>query len=113
MVAVTLGRWSSLATLPVPSPLAIHIGASSRPLCGPRESWIPVPGPVAITRQGYSLRSGSNAEAVISTGGQKVASAEIRYVVGPFPNDTIRGAMLVKAREIGFPEACLHADQPS
>src|ERR1022692_4911969 len=27
-------------------------------------------------------------EAVIATGGQKVASAEIRYVVGPFPNDT-------------------------
>jgi 3-hydroxyacyl-[acyl-carrier-protein] dehydratase len=49
-------------------------------------------------------------EAVISTGGQKVASAEIRYVVGPFPNDTIRGAMTVKAREIGFPEECLHAE---
>jgi 3-hydroxyacyl-[acyl-carrier-protein] dehydratase len=49
-------------------------------------------------------------EAVISTGGQKVASAEIRYVVGPFPNDTIRGAMLVKAREIGFPGDCVHAE---
>jgi 3-hydroxyacyl-[acyl-carrier-protein] dehydratase len=49
-------------------------------------------------------------EAVISTGGQKVASAEIRYVVGPFPNDTIRGAMVYKAREIGFPEDCLHAE---
>jgi 3-hydroxyacyl-[acyl-carrier-protein] dehydratase len=48
-------------------------------------------------------------EAVISTGGQKVASAEIRYVVGPFPNDTIRGAMVIKAREIGFPEDCLDA----
>jgi len=49
-------------------------------------------------------------EAVITCGGQKVASAEIRYVVGPFPNDTIRGAMLFKAREIGFPEECLHAE---
>jgi 3-hydroxyacyl-[acyl-carrier-protein] dehydratase len=49
-------------------------------------------------------------EAVIATGGQKVASAEIRYVVGPFPNDTIRAAMLIKAREIGFPEECLHAE---
>jgi 3-hydroxyacyl-[acyl-carrier-protein] dehydratase len=48
-------------------------------------------------------------EAVISTGGQKVASAEIRYVVGPFPNDTIRGAMVFKAREIGFPEECIDA----
>jgi 3-hydroxyacyl-[acyl-carrier-protein] dehydratase len=49
-------------------------------------------------------------EAVISTGGQKVASAEIRYVVGAFPNDTIRSAMTIKAREIGFPEECLHAE---
>jgi 3-hydroxyacyl-[acyl-carrier-protein] dehydratase len=49
-------------------------------------------------------------EAVISTSGQKVASAEIRYVVGAFPNDTIRGAMLIKACEIGFPEDCLHAE---
>jgi 3-hydroxyacyl-[acyl-carrier-protein] dehydratase len=46
-------------------------------------------------------------EAVITSGGQKVASAEIRYVVAAFPNDTIRGAMLFKAREIGFPEECL------
>ena len=47
-------------------------------------------------------------EGVISCGGQKVASAEIRYVVGPFPNDTIRGAMLMKARDIGFPEEFIH-----
>jgi 3-hydroxyacyl-[acyl-carrier-protein] dehydratase len=50
-------------------------------------------------------------ESVISTGGKKVASAEIRYAVGPFPNDTIRGAMLFKAREIGFPEDCLPEDR--
>jgi len=50
-------------------------------------------------------------EAVISVGGQKVASAEIRYAVGAFPNDTMRGAMLVKAREIGFPEECLHPER--
>jgi 3-hydroxyacyl-[acyl-carrier-protein] dehydratase len=47
--------------------------------------------------------------AAISTAGKNVASAEIRYVVGPFPNDTILGAMRLKAREIGFPEECLHA----
>lgn len=51
-------------------------------------------------------------EAVISVGGQKVASAEIRYAAGPFPSDTMRGAMIVKAREIGFPEECLHAEAP-
>jgi 3-hydroxyacyl-[acyl-carrier-protein] dehydratase len=48
-------------------------------------------------------------EAAITCGGQKVASAEIRYAVGPFPNDTIRGAMIFKAREIGFAEEFLHA----
>jgi 3-hydroxyacyl-[acyl-carrier-protein] dehydratase len=48
-------------------------------------------------------------DGVISCGGQKVASAEIRYVVGPFPNDTIRGAMLSKARDIGFAEEFIHA----
>ena len=49
-------------------------------------------------------------EAVISVGSQKVASAEIRYAAGEFPNGTMRGAMIVKAREIGFPEECLHAE---
>ena len=49
-------------------------------------------------------------EAVVSSGGKKVASAEIRYAVGPFPNDTIRGAMVFKAREIGFAEEYLHAN---
>ena len=48
-------------------------------------------------------------EAVITVAGQKAASAEIRYAVGPFPNDTIRGAMIFKARDIGFPEEFLHA----
>ena len=47
-------------------------------------------------------------DAVVTCGGQKVASAEIRYAVGPFPNDTIRGAMVFKAREIGFAEEFLH-----
>ncbi len=48
-------------------------------------------------------------EARISVGGKMAASAEIRYAVGPFPNDTIRGAMVFKARDIGFPEEYLHA----
>ena len=42
-------------------------------------------------------------EAAITRAGQKVASAEIRYAVGPFPNDTIREAMRTRAGEIGFP----------
>lgn len=47
-------------------------------------------------------------EATLAIAGKTVASAEIRYAVGPFPNDVIRGAMLTKAREIGFPEARAH-----
>ena len=49
-------------------------------------------------------------EGFISCGGQKAASAEIRYAVGPFPNDTIRGAMIAKARDVGFAEELLHAE---
>ena len=48
-------------------------------------------------------------EATLSSGGKTAASAEIRYAVGPFPNDTIRAAMVMKAAEIGFPEEYLHA----
>ena len=47
-------------------------------------------------------------QAMLTTGGKTAASAEIRYAVGPFPNDTIRAAMTAKAREIGFPEDFLH-----
>ena len=46
-------------------------------------------------------------EASLTVGGKTACSAEIRYAVGPFPNETIRGAMIFKARDIGFPEACL------
>ena len=38
-----------------------------------------------------------------------VAEAEIRYRVVPFPNETLRGAMLNTARRIAMPEACFHA----
>ena len=42
-------------------------------------------------------------------GGKKVAEAEIRYGVAPFPNDTLRNAMLDTARRVGVPEDLLHA----
>ena len=40
-------------------------------------------------------------EGAIARGGKKVADAEIRYGVVPFPNAAMRGTMLAKAREIG------------
>ena len=39
----------------------------------------------------------------------KVAEAEIRYRVVPFPNDTLREQMLATARRIEVPERFFHA----
>jgi 3-hydroxyacyl-[acyl-carrier-protein] dehydratase len=43
-------------------------------------------------------------KASITAGGKKVAEAEIRYGVVPFPNDALRAAMLETARRVGLPE---------
>jgi 3-hydroxyacyl-[acyl-carrier-protein] dehydratase len=52
---------------------------------------------------GYAMAAGS-----ISSGGKKVADAEITYRVVPFPNETLRVQMLETARRIAVPEAFLH-----
>ncbi len=54
---------------------------------------------------GYAVIKG-----VIKADGKKVAEAEIRYGVVPFPNDTLRRIMLETARRIGVPETLFHAD---
>ncbi len=43
-------------------------------------------------------------KASIASGGKKVTEADIRYGVVPFPNETLRAAMLETARRIGLPE---------
>ncbi len=48
-------------------------------------------------------------EARLSSAGKKVAEAEIRYRVVPFPNETLRAQMLENARRIGVPEEFFHA----
>lgn len=53
---------------------------------------------------GYAVIQG-----VIRADGKKVAEAQIRYGVVPFPNDTLRGVMLDTARRIGVPESLFHA----
>jgi 3-hydroxyacyl-[acyl-carrier-protein] dehydratase len=53
---------------------------------------------------GYAVVEGS-----LSSGGKKVAEAEIRYRVVPFPNVTLRARMLDSARRIGVAEEHLHA----
>ena len=48
-------------------------------------------------------------EASLSSAGKKVADAEIRYRVVPFPNETLRAQMLETARRIAVPEAYFNA----
>lgn len=43
-------------------------------------------------------------KATIVSGGKKVTEAEIRYGVVPFPNETLKAAMLETARRVGLPE---------
>ena len=47
-------------------------------------------------------------KASIAAGGKKVAEAEIRYGVVPFPNDTLKAAMLETAGRVGLPEEFHH-----
>jgi 3-hydroxyacyl-[acyl-carrier-protein] dehydratase len=51
---------------------------------------------------GYAVVKGA-----ITAAGKKVAEAEIRYGVVPFPNETLRTAMLTTARRIAVPESFL------
>ena len=47
-------------------------------------------------------------KASIAAGGKKVTDAEIRYGVVPFPNETLKAAMLETARRVGLPEEFVH-----
>ena len=52
---------------------------------------------------GYAVVSGQ-----IAADGRKVAEAEVRYGIVPFPNETLRNEMLATARRVAVPEAFLH-----
>ena len=65
----------------------------------------------AMVAEASLLHEGSGyavVKASITAGGKKVTDAEIRYGVVPFPNDTLRAAMLETARRIGLPEDYIH-----
>jgi 3-hydroxyacyl-[acyl-carrier-protein] dehydratase len=51
---------------------------------------------------GYAVVTGR-----IDSAGRKVAEAEIRYGVAPFPNEALRAQMLATARRVAMPEAYL------
>ena len=60
----------------------------------------------ALEAEASLLHDGSGyavVKAAITAGGKKVSEAEIRYGVVPFPNDTLRAAMLENARRVGLP----------
>jgi 3-hydroxyacyl-[acyl-carrier-protein] dehydratase len=54
---------------------------------------------------GYAMVEGS-----ITSGGKKVADAQITYRVVPFPNEVLRAQMLQTARRVAVPEAFLHGE---
>jgi 3-hydroxyacyl-[acyl-carrier-protein] dehydratase len=60
----------------------------------------------ALQAEASLLHEGSGyavVKASITSGGKKVTEAEIRYGVVPFPNETLRAAMLATASRIGLP----------
>jgi 3-hydroxyacyl-[acyl-carrier-protein] dehydratase len=66
-----------------------------------------------LTAEASLLHDGSGyavVKGMISARGKKVAEAEIRYGVVPFPNDELRAVMLETARRIGVPEIFFHAE---
>jgi 3-hydroxyacyl-[acyl-carrier-protein] dehydratase len=71
-----------------------------------------VPPGQAMEAEAHLVHDGSGyavVKATITAGGKKVTDAEIRYGVVPFPNETLKAAMLQTARRIGLPEEHIHA----
>jgi 3-hydroxyacyl-[acyl-carrier-protein] dehydratase len=66
----------------------------------------------ALQAEATLLHEGSGyavVKASINANGKKVTEAEIRYGVVPFPNETLKAAMLETARRVGLPEEFIHA----
>jgi 3-hydroxyacyl-[acyl-carrier-protein] dehydratase len=67
----------------------------------------------ALTVEASMLHEGSGyavVKASIVSDGKKVTEAEIRYGVVPFPNPTLKAAMLETARRVGLPEEYADAE---
>nr|WP_294503791.1 3-hydroxyacyl-ACP dehydratase FabZ family protein [uncultured Rhodopila sp.] len=66
----------------------------------------------AMEAEAHLVHEGSGyavVKASITASGKKVTDAEIRYGVVPFPNDTLKAAMLETARRVGLSEDYIHA----
>ena len=61
----------------------------------------------ALDAEATLLHEGSGyavVKARITVAGKAVTEAEIRYGIVPFPNDTLKAAMIQTARRVGLPE---------
>ena len=98
------GGWLVLATLQCAKmPFLMQVGkAKTRAFVSPGQA-LDVAASLLHEGSGYAV-----VQASIASGGKKVADAEIRYGVVPFPNQTLKAAMLDSARRVGLPEEYLH-----
>jgi 3-hydroxyacyl-[acyl-carrier-protein] dehydratase len=99
------GGWLLLATLHCTKmPFLMQVEkAKMRSFVAPGQS---------MQAQADLLHEGSGyavVKASITAEGKKVAEAEIRYGVVPFPNETLKAAMLETARRVGLPPEFHHA----
>ncbi len=99
------GGWLVLAVLRFAAmPFLIHVKeAKMRTFVGPGQT---------LQAEAHLVHDGSGyavVESSLTSDGKKVAEAEIRYRVVPFPNETLRAQMLETARRIAVPETLFNA----
>jgi 3-hydroxyacyl-[acyl-carrier-protein] dehydratase len=98
------GGWLILATLACTKmPFLMQVEkAKMRSFVAPGQA-MDAEATLAHQGSGYAV-----VKASIAAGGKKVAEAEIRYGVVPFPNEALKAAMLETARRVGLPAEFHH-----
>jgi 3-hydroxyacyl-[acyl-carrier-protein] dehydratase len=98
------GGWLVLATLGCAKmPFLMQVEkAKMRAFVAPGEA-LEVEAALLHEGSGYAV-----VKASITAKGKKVTEAEIRYGVVPFPNETLKAAMLETARRVGLAEEFIH-----
>ena len=98
------GGWLVLATLGCAKmPFLMQVEkAKMRAFVAPGEA-LEVGATLLHEGSGYAV-----VKASITAKGKKVTEAEIRYGVVPFPNETLKAAMLETARRVGLAEEFIH-----
>ena len=105
------GGWLIMATLRFARMPLLNSGRESQDavLCCARNA--AGGGGVLHDGSGYAVVKASiGSRDPAGTANKKVAEAEIRYGVVPFPNESMRATMLETARRIDVPEHLFHAE---